>query len=264
MSNSRHVALACIILMSLPFLIVEAGGEQKDGPAPLEIRLPPEIPSEQVQLFYDLTGPFGTHIGLVKAEPERNSYLIDTFVNHQAAETLKVMLYASGCQIVTFTVTPLQDSERERDVTCEDLPPMTFNGRVEFPEALRRRPYDVDVKYVAFWGYDFFHISGEAEMAFHLARVTPDERGAFQFQLPNFSKDAVTESYHRKAWIRFVAVERDTGNFVCLLSPANVHGKEFTNDLPIKSKYPNEVVFKPGADDHSGKEDVGVKPQDTH
>jgi hypothetical protein len=260
--HSTGRGLVFFVLMALPFHLGEAGHGQEAEPAPFEIRLPPEIRSEQVQLVYYLTGPFGSAYGFVKAEPERNSYLIDTSVNHQAAETLKVIMYAPGCQIVTIALDTLAETEKSREVSCEDLPPMTFNGRVELPEALRRRPYEVEIMYMPFWQYDFFHIPEGAAAMFRLARVTPDERGAFQVQLPNFTKDAVTESFHRKAWIRFVAVERNTGNFVCLLSPANVQGREFAYDLPIKSKYPNEVIFKPRAESPQ-KQVMGPMPNDT-
>jgi hypothetical protein len=245
MVHSTGRGLVFFVLMALPFHPGEAGHGQEEEPAPFEIRLPPEIRSEQVQLFYVLAGPFARTSRWVKPEPERNSYLIETSVNHQAAETLKVIMYAPGCQIVTIALDTLPETEKSREVSCEDLPPMTFNGRVELPEALRRRPYEVEIMYMPLWQYDFFHIPEGVAAMFRLARVTPDERGAFQVQLPNFTKDAVTESSHRKAWIRFVAVERNTGNFVCLLSPANVQGKEFAYDLPIKSKYPSEVIFKP-------------------
>jgi hypothetical protein len=247
MVHFRGRGLVFFVLMGLPFLLGEAGQGQEAEPAPFEIRLPPEIRSEQVQLVYCLTGPFGSSCGFVKAEPERNSYLIDTSVNHQPADSLSVILYAPGCQIVIFTIRSLPESEKTREVSCEDLPTITFNGRVELPEALRRQPYEVEITYIAYWAHDFFRIPEGPATTFHLAQVTPDEGGAFQVQLPDFSKDVVTESHHRNAFIRFVAVERDTGNFVCFLSPANVQGKEFPYDLPIKSKYPNEVMFRPRA-----------------
>jgi hypothetical protein len=119
---------------------------------------------------------------------------------------------------------------------------------VELPEALRRRPYDVEIRYMPFWQFDLFHIAEGSVPMYHLARVTPDEHGAFHVQLPNFTKDAVTESYHRNAFIRFAAVERDSGYLVCLLTPTNVQGKVFVDDLPIKPKYPTEVIFKPWAE----------------
>jgi hypothetical protein len=248
MIHSTGRGLAFFVLMGLPFLLGEAGQGQEEEPAPFEIRLPPEIRSERVQLVYYLTGPFGGYGSLVKPEPERNSYLIETSVNHQAAETLKVIMYAPGCQIVTIALDTLPETEKSREVSCEDLPPMTFNGRVELPEALRRRPYEVEIMYMPFWQYDFFHIPEGAVAMFRLARVTPDERGAFKVQLPNFTKDAVTESFHRNAGLRFIARERDTGNLLCLLTPTNVQGKVFADDLPIKPKYPNEVIFKPRAE----------------
>jgi hypothetical protein len=232
------------MLMGLPFLFVEPSWGQKEEPAPFEIRLPSEIRSEQVQIHYFLTGPFGGSGSFLKAEPEMNTYLIATTVNHQAAETLKVILYAPGCQIVTLKVPSLSESEKGADITCEDLPPMTFNGRVDLPEALRRRPYEVEITYMAYWAHAFFRTADGPVTTLDLARVAPDESGAFHVQLPNFAKDVVTESFHRDAGLRFTARDRDTGNIVCFLAPANVQGKD-SHDLPIKPKYPSEVTFKP-------------------
>ena len=99
MSHFTKRALAIFVLMGLAFLLVKAGRGQEEETAPFEIRLPSEIRSEQVQVRYCLTGRFGGYSGFLKAEPERNSYLIDTSVNHQAAETLKVILYSPGCQL---------------------------------------------------------------------------------------------------------------------------------------------------------------------
>jgi hypothetical protein len=244
MMHSTDRVLAFVALMGLPFLLVEAGQGQEEEPAPFEIRLPYEIRSEQAQVRYFLTGPFGGSGGFLKAEPERNAYLIGTSVNHQAAETLKVILYAPGCQIVTIAVRSLSESKRTADVSCEDLPTITFHGRVELSEALRRRPYEVEITYIAYWAHIFFGIEDGVVTTFDLAHVMPDEGGAFHVLLPNFTKDAVTESFHRNAGLHFIARERDTGNIVSLLVPANVQENN-RHDLPIKPKYPNEVMFKP-------------------
>jgi hypothetical protein len=243
MMHSRGRGLAFFLLMGLPLLFGEAGRGQGEEPAPFEIRLPPEIRSEQVQANYFLTGPFGGHGEFVKAEAERNEYLIDTSVNHQAAATLKVILYVSGCQIVTIDVPSLSESEKTTDVSCTDLPSITFNGRVELPESLRSRPYEVEIKYMAYWSHDFFGVADGPVTTFHLARVTPDAGGAFQALLPNFTKDAVTESFHRNARLQFIARERDTGNIVSFLVPADKEWKDL-RDLPLKRKYPTPVVFK--------------------
>jgi hypothetical protein len=244
MIHSTGRGLAFFMLMGLPYLLGGAERGQEEEPASFEIRLPSEIRSEQVQAFYYLTGPFGGHGDFLKAEPERNVYLIGTSVNHQAADTLKLIVYAPGCQIVTIKVPSLSESEKTADVPCEDLPPITFNGRVELPEPLRRRPYEVEITYMAYWAHGFFGIAEGPVTTFHLARVTPDEGGAFQVILPNFTKDAVTESFHRNAGLRFIAREHETGNIVCLLGPVNVQSKNL-QDLPLKPKFPTEVVFKP-------------------
>jgi hypothetical protein len=175
--------------------------------------------------------------------------LIPTVVDHKAADRLQVILYARGCQIVTFDVRLPVEAEQTTEIPCADLPTMTFHGRVEMPESLRRRPYDILIRYLPFWQFGFFHLAGGVGATeFRLALVTPDERGAFDVQLPNFSKDSVTASYHRDAFIRFAAVEHDSGNLLCLLTPANVQGGVYKNDLPIQSKYPKEVVLRPRAE----------------
>jgi len=244
MIRTASRALAFFTLLGLPFLLGRPGWGQEGEPAPFEIRLPPEIRSEQVQATYSLRGPFGIRRDFLRAEPEVNVYQIGTSVNHQVSDSLKIILYAPGCQIVTISVRPLSGSENAADVTCEDLPPITFNGKVDLPEALRRRPYEVEIAYMAYWAHDFFGIQDGVVATFHLARVTPDESGAFHVSLPNFAKDAATESFRRDAGIRFIARERDTGNLVSLLAPANVPGNNLYA-LPIKPKYPSEVIFKP-------------------
>ena len=260
MMHSTGRGLAFFLLIGLPLLFGEAGRGQQEEPAPFEIRLPPEIRSEQVQVRYFLTGPFGGQGSFLKAEPEQNAYLIGTSVNHQAAETLKVILYAPGCQIVTIVVPSLSESEKATDVSCEDLPPITFNGRVELPEPLRSRHYEVEITYMAYWAHDFFGIADGLITTFHLARVTPDEGGAFQVLLPNFTKDAVTESFHRNAGLQFIARERDTGNIVSFLVPANEEWKNL-RDLPLKPKYHTPVVFKP-LPESPQKQIIGPKRED--
>jgi hypothetical protein len=262
MIHSAGGGLALFALMGLPLLFGQAGRGQEAEPAPFEIRLPPEIRSEQVQANYLLTGPFGSQAGSLKAEPERNVYQIAVSVNHQAAETLKLILYAPGCQIVTIVVPSLSESERTADVSCADLPSMTFTGRVELPESLRSRHYEVEITYMAYWAHDFFGAARGPLTSFHVARVTLEEGGTFHVLLPNFIKDAVTESFYRNAGLRFTARERDTGDIVSLLGPANVEWKNL-GDLPLKSKFPVEVVFKP-LPESTQKQITGAAPKDAH
>ncbi len=254
-------ALSVSISMGLLFFSAHAGLGQ-DQPAPFEIRLPSEVRSEQVQVRYYLTGPFGANGGFLKAEPERNSYLIETSVNHQAADSLRVILYAPGCQIVTLSIDSISEAEKGADVNCEDLPPMTFNGRVDLPEALRARPYEVEITYMAYWAHRYFRIADGPVTSFILARVQPDEGGAFHVELPNFNKDAVTASYRRDAGLQFIARELGTGNIVAFLAPVNAHDND-SRDLAIKPKYPAEVIFKPAAQSPQDR-NAGPAGKDAH
>jgi hypothetical protein len=260
----RHFAISALsvsTLMGLLFFSAHAGQGQ-DEPAPFEIRLPSEVRSEQVQVRYYLTGPFGAKGGFLKAEPERNSYLIETSVNHQAADSLRVILYAPGCQIVTLSIDSISEAEKGADVNCEDLPPMTFSGRVDLPEALRARPYEVEIGYEPYWALSFFHSADGPVTSFVLARVAPDENGAFHVELPNFNKDRETVSHRREAGLQFIARELDTGNIVALLAPVNVHDND-SRYLAIKPKYPAEVIFKPVAQSPQDR-NAGPAGKDAH
>ena len=260
----RHFAIPALsvsTLMGLLFFSAPAGLGQ-DEPAPFEIRLPSEMRSEQVQVRYSLTGPFGSYGGFLKAEPERSSYLIETSVNHQAADSLRVILYAPGCQIVTLSIASISEAEKGADVNCEDLPPMTFSGRVDLPEALRSRPYEVEIIYLAYWAHRFFRIADGPVTSFILARVQPDEGGAFHVELPNFNKDAVTVSYRRDAGLQFIARELDTGNILAFLAPVNLHDND-SRDVAIKPKYPAEVIFKPAAQSPQDR-NAGPAGKDAH
>jgi hypothetical protein len=187
MSRSKRRLIAPLMLLGLACIVVDLGGlcgAQGNEPAPFEIRLPPEIRSEQVQYVYHLTGPSLNFSSLGRTEPERSSYLIPTLVDRHTADRVQVIVYARGCQIVTLDVHLPVEAEQTTEIPCADLPPMGFHGRVEMPETLRRRPYDVRIGYMPSWQYDFFNSSsGGPATEFRLALVTPDDRGAFDVQL---------------------------------------------------------------------------------
>lgn len=120
---------------------------------------------------------------------------------------------------------------------------MRFSGKVDLPGDIGKQLYDLDIAYMAYWAHQFFGIEDGFVTTIRLARVTPDQDGMFELQLPDFSKDAMTKSSQLDAGIEFIAREQRTGNILTFLEPANVKPKVWS--LPVKQSYPIRVVLRP-------------------
>jgi hypothetical protein len=70
----------------------------------VSISLPPDILSETVQISYFLVGPFGGHSGYTGQRTRVHSYEIPTMVNGKAATEIRMIVYASGCEIQQFVI----------------------------------------------------------------------------------------------------------------------------------------------------------------
>src|SRR5258708_38079791 len=78
------------------------------------VLLPANIPSETVQISYFLIGPFGGYGGYTKQRPGLQSYEISALVEGKTASEIRMLVYASGCEIKTF-VLPLAGDSRLMD-----------------------------------------------------------------------------------------------------------------------------------------------------
>src|SRR5258707_12495426 len=84
----------------------------------VSISLPPDIPSETVQIAYHLVGPFGGRGGYIKQGGGLHSYEIVSSVEGKAATAIRMIVYAAGCEIQTFVVPVAGDFTIHREFGC--------------------------------------------------------------------------------------------------------------------------------------------------
>jgi len=77
----------------------------------VSISLPPDILSETVQISYFLVGPFGGYASYAAQRTGMQSYEIPTVVDGRAATEIRMIVYASGCEIQQFVI-PLTEHSR--------------------------------------------------------------------------------------------------------------------------------------------------------
>jgi hypothetical protein len=207
-----------------------------------EITIPPNVKSEQVQIQYFLVGGLGGYGGVVNPEAGRRSYSIPTTVEGKSATGLKAIAYSPGCKFVTVDVPTLAGSSRKADFKCKRLPTTALSGRIQQPESLRGKEYEIEINLSAPWGMGFFGIEDGAVPSFHIANVTPNADGSFHVRLPNFSRDTTASRAHLPSTFRFVAREKSTGNSLGMLFPVDAKNNQF-GGLRLRARYSGEVFF---------------------
>jgi hypothetical protein len=66
-----------------------------------------------------LVGPFGGRGGYIKQGVGLHSYEIASSVEGKAATEIRMIVYASGCEIQTFVVPVADDSRVHREFECQ-------------------------------------------------------------------------------------------------------------------------------------------------
>jgi hypothetical protein len=207
------------------------------------INLPVGIKSEQVQIVYFLTGTFGGYGMPVKPESGKDQYRITTTVDGKAADTLKALVFAPGCQIVKISISSLI-STTKASFACETTTSLPFTGQIEQLGALRGHDYEVEIRLVGRWGLDFFGIGDGIEPTFHIASLTPDNNGSFRGQLPDLNQDVLINSVgSNKAAFSFAVREKSTQNTLGMLQPTDKKYDLF-GDLRLQPAYPDDIIFR--------------------
>jgi hypothetical protein len=244
---TRHTVLAFAILLAP--VVSQA---QDLGPAPkvtappsVALLVPPSIPSEDIHIVYDLTGPFGGYGGDIDSEPNLHSYEIDASLNGKAATEAKLIVYAPGCEIQTFAIPLHADSATTAEFECTRVPTVTLSGQIE-PSELSAKA-QLDVTYEALWGDRFFGIMDGMVPQFRLASVRPDAEGRFQVNLPYFTVDSksLESQSSDQSDFRLSLRDPDTGNSIAWnLEPELSDFVSETRGLEIRPFYPAGLKFK--------------------
>ena len=239
-------AFAILLGMGALQSIASQSFSTSDSPS-VSISLPPNVPSEMVQIVYHMVGPFGGRGGYVKQGVGLHSYEIVSSEEGKAATEIKMIVYASGCEIQTFVVPMTDDSRVHREFECRPARSVTLSGQIVPNELFRDKNAELIVSYFAFWAHEFFGIVDGAVAEFRLAAVTPDAYGMFQVDLPQFSADTETSSSQRRASLRFMLRDSKTWNVIASdLVPELPEFRLEDHSLRIQSYYPSGLKFTPG------------------
>ena len=210
----------------------------------VSISIPPDILSETVQISYFLLGPFGGYGGYAAQRTGVHSYEIPTMVDGKAATEIRMIVYASGCEIQQFVVPLAEHSRGSQEFPCQPVETVKLSGHI-VPDALvRDTNAELVVTYMAYWAHGFYGIADGFVTGFHLATVSPDANGMFQVDLPYFSVDAEASSSEQRASFRLMLRDSKTGNHIASnLEPEKQELRLQEHGLRIRSQYPDDLIF---------------------
>jgi hypothetical protein len=212
----------------------------------IKISLPPEIPSESVDIEYYLEGAFGGRGNFVPARPKVDSYEVDASYNGEAAGNVKLVVYAPGCQFETFDV-PIEEgaSSIQRNFECSPLPMVSLAGNILQHDLTRGKTLEVVITYEAFWECSFFGLADCAVPQVQLARVPVNADGSFEATITDFSSDRNTSASDTSAELHLVLRDSKTWNPIGIgLSPPEDLRTKTLRGLAIKPFYRNPLEFE--------------------
>jgi hypothetical protein len=233
------------ILLGMAGLLPQSAQTPKTAFLPsVSISLPPDILSETVQISYFLVGPFGGYGGYATQQTGVHSYEIPTVVGGKAATEIRMIVYASGCEIQQFVLPLTEHSSINQEFQCQRVETVKLSGHV-VPDALvRDTNAELVVTYKAYWALGFYGITDGLVTEFHLATVSPDANGMFQVDLPYFSADAEASSPHQRASFQLMLRDSKTWNHIAPnLEPEKQELRLQEHGLRIRSHYPDDVLF---------------------
>jgi hypothetical protein len=239
-----------ILLVMSAFLSPAAQTPSKLDDFPfVSVLLPANIPSETVQISYFLIGPFGGYSGYAKQQPGLHSCEISALVDGKVASEIRMIVYASGCDIETFVLPLTKDPRVKQGFECQPATMVPLSGQIVPTELVRGNDAELVVEYVANWAHGFYPVADGFVTEFRVATVSPDENGFFQVGLPYFKADADADtaaacSSHRRASFRLRLRDSKTWNHIAAnLAPEVPELRLKEQSLRIQPHYPNGLKF---------------------
>lgn len=230
----RIVPLALLLACSTLGAIAQPGAS-REGPL-ISLYLPRAFPSENVQLMYFLTGPFGGSGGYVPSEPDRQTIDFVAAVDGKPASEIKVIAFLPGCEIVTLDFA-LEGTAVWRQLECKPLKSIKLHGQILPASFAQGKRPKVEVSYHAYWAHRFFGIMDGMVPTIVLTSVEPGEDGTFTVEVPDFQSQA---DLGQGAYA-FLLREEKTGNILAFLKPDSA--PSIAIDLTVHESYPSEISF---------------------
>ena len=242
------VRCACAILLGIVAL-QPMTSQTVSGPSvfpSVSISLPPNVPSETVQIVYHLIGPFGGYGGYSQQKAGVRSYEIEASLEGKAATEAKLIVYSPGCELETYVVRLSDVTKVTRKFECTRAETVTLVGQVVPPSLVQEKNAELIINYSAIWAHGFFGIMDGAVAEFRMATAYPDADGMFQVDLPVFRGDAVSSSPERRASFRLILRDSKTWNHIAALEPEETDLQIVDHSLRIEMHYPRGVKFSAG------------------
>lgn len=213
----------------------------------VSILLPPSIPAETVQISYFLRGPFGGYGGYAAQRAGGHAYEIPASVEGKAATEIRMIVYASGCEIQTFDISLAEDSRVKEEFRCQRVATVKLSGQIVPNELVRDNNAELVVMYMAYWAHRFYGIADGMVTEFRLATVSPDANGMFEVDLPYFSADAAAPCSEGRAGFWLMLLDSRTLNHIASdLEPEVPELRLEGHGLRIRSHYPDGLKITRG------------------
>jgi hypothetical protein len=242
----RCIFAILLFAVALQSLASQTSSRDEISPS-VSISLPSNVPSETVQIVYFMVGPFGGSGSYARQRAGLHSYEIRALVEGKAATQIKMVVYASGCEIQTFAISLVDDSRVRREFECQPVRSVMLSGQITPNELVRDKNAELVITYMAFWANQFFGIMDGAVAEIRLATVSPDANGMFQVDLPLFSEDAAPSSSQPRASLHLMLRDSKTWNPIGYnLEPEVPELRSEDHSLRIRSDYPSGLKFTAG------------------
>ena len=136
-ANMIRCAFPILLVMSAILSPAAQTPSKLDDFPLVSVLLPANIPSETVQISYALIGPFGGYGGHTKQRPGLQSYEISALIEGKTASEIRMIVYASGCEIKTFVLPVARGSRLTEEFECQSAATVQLSGQILPTELVR-------------------------------------------------------------------------------------------------------------------------------
>lgn len=228
------------------------------------IYLPDNLPPEVVWMRYALYGPEGSGGRIsrgesLKAEPNFRHYISAVF-GGAPARYAKVVIYAPGCQFVTYDLDLESGSDITEQFQCDSLPTRTVHGflrpdKIPSNTYLAEKKLDIAAYEDGNWACRFLlqqrreatiiqvgSCLGSDIPLGTVGEIDPARGGIFAITIPDFTRDPMFDKFaeHGKFGVIELALrEKKIGRMLATIRPDD--GSEL--GLNVQAEYREPVTF---------------------
>jgi len=241
---SRWILGILVMMATLPESPAKSVPRTENSPT-VSISFPPDIATGTVQLRYFLIGSFGGKGDFEAKQVGLHSLEIPASVDGKSATEIRIIVYAPGCDIQIYALTPKKHPTILQRFNCHPVAKVRLSGQIVPVHLATDDHARVIITYNAFWDHGFFGIADGAVTQFQLASVSPDANGVFVADLPLFLADSLGPA-PPAASLTLILQNAKTGNNISFgLGPELPELASPDGGLRIQSHYPHLLKFSP-------------------